>query len=110
MQYITPRKLADELARRAEAGEPLPLLIDVREPWEWNLCHIPGSLHLPMHLIPAKMNEFDPNQEIVCICHSGARSAQVVQFLQRHGFGHAINLLGGVEEWANSVDPTMPHY
>lgn len=110
MQAITPTRLAELIAARAEAGAPLPLMIDVREAWEWNLCHIPGSLHVPMHLIPLKMQDLDSSREIVCVCHTGARSGQVVQYLQARGFGRAINLHGGVEEWANSVDPTMPHY
>jgi rhodanese-related sulfurtransferase len=110
MQYTTPKRLAALLAERDAAGQARPMLVDVREAWEWNLCHIPGSVHVPMHLIPLKMQEFEREREIVCICHTGGRSGQVVQFLQQHGYANAINLLGGVADWADSVDPQMPRY
>lgn len=110
MQYTTPTRLAALLKERAQTGEAPPLMIDVREAWEWNLCHIPGSIHVPMHLVPVKMQEFERDREIVCICHTGGRSGQVAHFLQQHGYGHAINLFGGVAEWADSVDPSMPRY
>lgn len=110
MSAITPPRLAALLAERTAAGSPAPLMLDVREAWEWNLCHIPGSTHVPMHLVPVRIEEFDREREIVCICHTGRRSGVVVNFLQQNGFHRATNLLGGVAEWANSVDPAMPRY
>ncbi len=110
MQYTTPKRLAALLAERQAAGQPAPFLMDVREDWEWNLCHIPGSVHVPMHLIPLKMQDIEPEREIVCICHTGGRSAQVAHFLQQHGYANVSNLLGGVADWADSVDPSMPRY
>lgn len=107
MRQISPVELAEWL------NDPLrdsPLLLDVREPWEYQLCHIEGSQALPMGVVPARSNELDPEREIVVICHHGGRSAQVAMFLERQGFGKVINLAGGVAEWASRVDPKMPQY
>lgn len=96
----------------AEAGTPL--LLDVREPWEVQLAaiRIPGaaSLHLPMGQIPQRLRELDPAQPILCICHHGMRSAQVVAFLERAGFESVYNLAGGIDAWSAKVDPGVPRY
>lgn len=105
MQQITPTQLAREL----EAGDK-PLLLDVREPWEFDHCRIDGSQLMPMQTVPLRLNELDPDQRIVCICHHGARSMQVGLFLESRGFANVVNLSGGVAGWARSVDPAMPTY
>lgn len=87
-----------------------PLLLDVREPWEINICQIPGSSNIPMQEIPARLQELDDDVAIVCICHHGMRSAQVAMFLERQGHGNLFNLSGGVAAWAATVDPQMPQY
>lgn len=87
-----------------------PALIDVREPWEFNYCHLPGSHSLPMREIPQAVAGLDPEQEIVLICHHGVRSLQVAYFLEHSGFRKVINLRGGVAAWASEVDPSMPVY
>jgi len=87
-----------------------PLLLDVREPWEFEICQIEGSQLLPMRQIPAKTETIDPHQEIVVICHHGIRSRQVGYFLERTGFTQVINLTGGLEAWAREVDNKMPTY
>ena len=96
------------------AAMPGALLLDVREPWERDLARIelPGlaQRHLPMHEIPARWSELDPAQPVVCLCHHGARSAQVVTFLERQGHAHAYNLAGGIDAWSALVDPTVPRY
>lgn len=86
-----------------------PVLLDVREPWELAICQIPGSVSVPMHVIPARIDELDRNATYVCICHHGGRSAQVTMYLEHFGF-QAINLAGGVHAWASLVDPTMARY
>jgi rhodanese-related sulfurtransferase len=63
-----------------------------------------------MHEIPSRLAELDPAQPVVCICHHGARSAQVVAFLQRHGHHDAYNLDGGIDAWSALVDPSVPRY
>ncbi len=107
MQQITPTELAHWLA---DSSRKPPVLLDVREPWEFDTCRIAGSLPMPMSSVPARQEELDPEQPVVCICHHGARSMQVVMFLERAGFGNVINLAGGVHAWALQVDPSMPTY
>jgi rhodanese-related sulfurtransferase len=96
------------------ASTPGALLLDVREPWEVALARVdlPGlsQRHVPMREIPARLAELDPSQPVVCICHHGARSAQVVAFLERQGHEHAYNLDGGIDAWSALVDPHVPRY
>lgn len=101
---------ARELASRLAAGGEPPLLLDVREPWEFAICRIDGSRLVPMHQILARLGELDPDRETVVICHHGIRSRQVALYLAREGFSRVINLTGGVDAWAQDVDPTMPIY
>ncbi|WP_018936690.1 rhodanese-like domain-containing protein [Thioalkalivibrio sp. ALJ24] len=106
MRQMTASQLNDYLA----TANPPPLLLDVREPWEFEHCHIEGSRLLPMGQIPARRDELDPRAEIVVICHHGVRSQQVAGFLERSGFRDVINLRGGVDAWAREVDVNMPVY
>lgn len=110
MQHITARQLADQLTALAQQGAQPPVLLDVREPDEWAVCHIDGAQLMPMQTVPQRLSELNPEQAIVCICHHGMRSAQVAQFLERHGFGDVTNLTGGVDAWATQVDPAMRRY
>ncbi len=87
-----------------------PLLLDVREPWEWHLARIDGSHHLPMREIPARIQDLDKSHPTVVICHHGVRSLQVIAFLQRQGFANLHNLHGGIDAWARNVDPAVPVY
>jgi rhodanese-related sulfurtransferase len=107
MKPLSARELAEWLA---DADRAKPLLLDVREPWENNVCRIDGSLLAPMQTVPQRMSEWDAARDIVCICHHGGRSMHVAMFLERHGFTSAFNLTGGVDAWARQVDPTMPTY
>lgn len=107
MQNLAPADLAHRLTL---ADRPAPLLLDVREPWEFAHCHIAGSLPMPMASVPARIEELDPETEIVVVCHHGMRSAQVAMFLERQGFSQVFNLTGGVAAWAAEVDPAMPRY
>lgn len=93
-----------------DATRPQALLIDVREPWEFQLCHIPGSQLLPLRQVQERLSELDPEAEIVLICHHGVRSYRAGLFLQQAGFGRIYNLQGGVEAWARDVDPAMHRY
>jgi rhodanese-related sulfurtransferase len=99
---------APELAEYLQ--QATPLLLDVREPWEFDICHITGSQNLPMGLIPQRLHELPETGEIVVICHHGVRSKQVIQFLQGQVTASLINLDGGVEAWARDVDRDMPLY
>lgn len=87
-----------------------PLLLDVREPWEFERCHIAGAELVPMREIPARAAALDADRQTVVICHHGIRSAQVGMFLENNGFANIINLQGGVAAWAERVDPSMARY
>lgn len=100
-----------QLQAALSAGEETrPLMIDVREPWEWQLAHIEGSRHLPMGQIPSQAAELDKTHPTVVICHHGTRSLQVVAFLERMGFANLHNLQGGIDAWARGVDPAVKRY
>jgi rhodanese-related sulfurtransferase len=101
-----PKEVAQLLAAD---GEP-PVLLDVREPWEFAICRIEGSLSVPMSQIPAAVSRLDPNRETVVICHHGIRSYQVAHYLEQQGFTRLINLDGGVAAWARDQDPAMQVY
>ncbi|MFP5392280.1 MAG: rhodanese-like domain-containing protein [Gammaproteobacteria bacterium] len=107
MNHLAAPELAERLADTTRAR---PLLLDVREPWEFDTCKIEGSTLIPMNTIPARLQELDDDAEIVCICHHGARSASVAAFLERNGFTNVTNLTGGIHAWAVQVDGTMPTY
>ena len=87
-----------------------PVLLDVREPWEFDVCHIPGAKLLPMRALPARYLELQRDAETVVICHHGARSYQVAMFLEQQGFGNVINLYGGMAAWSRDADPSTPTY
>ncbi len=107
MQNLTAPELAAWLA---DPSRPSPVLLDVREPWEFETCHIAGSRLMPMQTVPARIEELDDEAPVVCICHHGMRSMQVAAFLERNGFSEVSNLSGGVHAWAMQVDPNMPQY
>ena len=107
MQSICPSELAQWLA---DPTREKPLLLDVREPWEFEICHIQGSQLIPMNSIPQKISELEKEESIVCICHHGMRSWQVAAFLEKNGFAQVINLSGGVDAWAQEVDAAMVTY
>nr|WP_199105227.1 rhodanese-like domain-containing protein [Aquitalea palustris] len=107
LREITASDLAAWLA---DAGAEQPVLLDVREDWEVQLARIPGSLHIPMNLIPLRMSELPDDQTIVTVCHHGVRSYQVGLYLANAGFEQVLSLRGGVEAWACDVDPAMAHY
>jgi rhodanese-related sulfurtransferase len=88
-----------------------PLLLDVREDWEAQICQLPGSLHIPMREIPARLSELvHAGKPIVCYCHHGVRSMQVAMFLEHHGVSDVYNLVGGINAWAREQDPSCPTY
>jgi rhodanese-related sulfurtransferase len=94
--------------------QPGWLLLDVREPWEFALAaiRVPGAdtLHVPMGQVPQRLPELPKTQPILCICHHGMRSAQVVAFLERAGYPEVYNLAGGIDAWSQRVDPAVPRY
>lgn len=107
MQNLSVAELAAWLA---ESSREAPVLLDVREPWEFQTCRIPQSLLMPVREVPARLGELEGAGAIVVICHHGARSLRVALFLESQGHARVYNLAGGVAAWARSVDPAMPVY
>ncbi|MBL4743758.1 MAG: rhodanese [Cycloclasticus sp.] len=101
---------AIELNSLLQSDDKKPLLLDVREPNEYEYCHIDNSMLMPMQSIPNQLDQLPKDEMIVTICHHGMRSQQVAQFLLDNGFSHVTNLSGGVHAWATSVDNDMPTY
>jgi rhodanese-related sulfurtransferase len=99
---------------RAHCATSKALLLDVREPWEVELASIRlphiEHRHIPLGRIPERLAELDPMQPIVCVCHHGVRSLQVVAFLERQGYESVYNLAGGIDAWSLEVDPAVPRY
>jgi rhodanese-related sulfurtransferase len=100
--------MPSELKERLDAGHR-PELLDVREPWEYELARIEGSRLIPMGELSEKVSELDPAAETVVICHHGTRSAYVTCALQEAGFGKVLNLEGGLDAYAG-VDGSVPRY
>lgn len=107
MRQLSPSQLKEWLA---DSQRPQPLLLDVREAWEFETCRIAGSQSMPMRGVPARYHELKRDEDIVMVCHHGARSFQAGMFLEQMGFTSISNLQGGVAAWARDVDPTMPTY
>ena len=106
MQEISVSRLKEWLEGPAEK----PLVLDVREPWEFGICRIEGAHLLPMRNIPDSLDQLDRGSEIVVICHHGIRSRQVAMYMEHQGFTNVINLEGGMAAWARDVDRGMPTY
>ncbi len=107
MEQLSVQALADWLA---DGDRQAPVLLDVREPWEYEHGHVRGSLHMPMHTVPLRLNELQPDTPVVCICHHGGRSMQVAAFLQGRGFSQVFNLVGGMDQWSQAIDPSIRRY
>ena len=91
-----------------EAGPPL--LLDVRENWEYAIAHLPGSMLMPMREVPSRQDTLPRDRPLVVYCHHGMRSAQVVAFLSGRGFAQVHNLAGGIDAWSTQIDPSLPRY
>jgi rhodanese-related sulfurtransferase len=103
---ITPEQLASLKKQKEEL-----VLLDVREPWEFEAARIEGSLLMPMGDIPSRaFQELDPEAHIVAICHHGVRSLNVTVWLRNQGFETAQSLAGGIDAWSARIDPSVPRY
>ena len=107
MKQISSLELAAWLA---DEGREKPLLLDVREPWEFEKARIDGAQLVPMREVAGRLDEIDPARPIVAICHHGGRSLQVAMFLEKNGYNNVHNLAGGVDGWSKTVDPAVPLY
>jgi rhodanese-related sulfurtransferase len=87
-----------------------PVILDVREPWEYEICHIDGGRLIPMAELSGRLEELDPTATTVVICHHGMRSQAIARFLEQAGFVDVANLDGGIDAWAREIDPKMAQY
>jgi rhodanese-related sulfurtransferase len=101
---------SDLAAWLADAGRAKPVLLDVREPWEFERARIEGAQLVPMGEVPNRLQEIDAGKPVVAICHHGGRSMQVALFLEKAGYKNVHNLAGGVDAWSRTVDPAVPLY
>jgi adenylyltransferase/sulfurtransferase len=104
-----PALSVSELKNKIDGKSPL-VVLDVREKFEYDIARIEGSKLIPLDELPDRLAELDQSAEIVALCHTGVRSAWAVQFLQGRGFSRASNLAGGIDAWADQIDPAMQRY
>jgi rhodanese-related sulfurtransferase len=104
--HVQPRELAERIA-----SGTAPRLVDIREPWEWQLAHIDGAELKPLSEFHAWRAELAPDEEVVFHCHTGQRSAMLGRYLvEAEGFTKVWNLEGGIALWSLTVDPSVPQY
>lgn len=99
-----------DVATAAQMVRDGALLLDIREPFEFALCRIAGSREIPMRQLPEHLADLPRDQPILALCHHGARSMRVTQFLRAHGFTQATNVAGGIDAWAAEIDPSLARY
>lgn len=111
MEYeITAAEFVSKFRPEQEPAEK-PILLDVRELWEYQTAAVEGSTHIPMGEIPARANtDLDPDAHIVVMCHHGVRSMNVTVWLRNQGFERVQSLSGGIDAWSRSVDQRVPRY
>jgi molybdopterin/thiamine biosynthesis adenylyltransferase/rhodanese-related sulfurtransferase len=98
-----------ELEQRMRSGEPF-VLLDVREPFEFEMARIEGANLIPLGELPARWQELDREKEIFVFCHSGVRSVRAAEFLRSAGFSKVANVAGGIDAWSEEIDPDVPRY
>lgn len=99
----------EELKKRMDRGDNI-LVLDVRNPNEFQICRIPGTVLLPLPELAQRFKEVPRDREVLVHCKSGMRSAKAVQFLKENGYTNVANIQGGIQAWAERVDPSMPKY
>jgi adenylyltransferase/sulfurtransferase len=108
--YAGPEITAEELRREMnEKGSDL-VLVDVREPHEWDIAHIEGARLIPLNQLPERLSELDGHAEIVTHCHHGVRSMRALEILKGAGFGKVRSLAGGIDAWAERIEPGLARY
>ena len=102
--------LETDVATAARQLREGALLLDVREPFEVATCAVAGSRHIPMRQIPENLPDLPRDQPILVLCHLGVRSLRVTQFLRANGFAQVTNVAGGIDAWAEQIDPNLARY
>ena len=101
---IEPRKVQDMMQGGAKF-----LLLDCREPWEFQAARIEGAMLIPMREIPERVDEIPKDRAVVVYCHAGVRSFDVASWLKRQGV-NALSMRGGIDRWSMEIDPKVPRY
>ena len=113
ISHLRPAQLPDWLASTAQNGT-LPLVLDVREPWELNTASVNAEgfelRAIPMGSIPNQLANLDPARPVACLCHHGVRSLRVAAYLAQQGFENVSNITGGIDAWSHEFDPSVPLY
>lgn len=114
MQDLPPRDLErflESLSGEFPGGAGAPCtLLDVREQWEFDIVHLPGSVLIPLSQLPQRLGSLDAGRPVVVICHHGVRSRAAAKLLEQSGFAKVINLKGGIDAWAREINPDMAVY
>jgi len=103
---VTVTDARDRLAARPDAT----VLLDVREAAELEICRVTEARHIPMGQIPANLDQLPRDRDILVMCHHGGRSLRVTFFLRQHGFDRVANVAGGIDAWAEQIDPALARY
>ncbi len=99
----------EQLRDMLQSATP-PVVIDVREKWENELCQIPGNKLIPLGSLPEHLNEIPKDAPVVLHCHHGGRSGRAVAYLMQQGYTNALNLKGGIHAWSERIDPSVKTY
>jgi rhodanese-related sulfurtransferase len=118
IDQIRPAAFAPWAAAQQQQHGATPLVLDVRETWEFNTAAVRtlsntcafDVLSIPMQEIPQRLAELPDSRTIACLCHHGVRSQQVARYLQQNGFEHVANIAGGIDAWSAELDPAVPRY
>jgi len=102
---ITPK----DVKARLDRGDKF-LLVDVRQPWEFDVCRIEGAKLVPLNALSSSLEQFAGGEDVVVYCHHGRRSLDAVVFLRQQGVEGARSLAGGIERWSAEIDPKVPRY
>jgi rhodanese-related sulfurtransferase len=105
IKSITPQELKDLLSQ-----DPAPLILDVRDAWEFEICSFPNSIHIPLIDLHHERDQLPLDRPIVVVCHHGPRGLKAAFILMQNGFDDVVNLTGGIHAWAQQIDPTLERY
>lgn len=112
IDQVQPAQLTDWIEAKAPFGKTV--VLDVRENWELQVASVQAQgfelVQIPMHLIPPRLQELEPDQPVAVLCHHGGRSMQVAAFLVQQGFTHVANIAGGIHAWSAQIDASVPTY
>lgn len=101
--------LPEEIKKEQDEGKKI-VILDVREPWEYQTARVEGSVLIPLGQLEKRKDELDPTAEIATLCHKGVRSYQAMMILKSLGFKNIRNISGGIDAWSVRVDPAVPRY